>query len=110
MFTKTAEILGLISLAPDSDILAPFDKDVQTGMVRLLCKQFSSSNDLSTYMKSDAHCQWIMEVIGAGFKLDLEEGALISQCIDIYEFGTMSTTDSHTDNSHSTITKARQAS
>ncbi|BFU20933.1 hypothetical protein EHI8A_078620 [Entamoeba histolytica HM-1:IMSS-B] len=86
MFTKTATSLNLLHPENDTDVLNTFDKTIQSGFVSLLCKQLFESNlEIKTHCQSPCHCSWIMEVIGAGFKMDLTNHNLMNQCIDLYE-------------------------
>ncbi|EDR22624.1 hypothetical protein EDI_115070 [Entamoeba dispar SAW760] len=86
MFTKTATSLNLLNPESNTDVLNTFDKTIQSGFVSLLCKQLFESNlDIKTHCQSPCHCSWIMEIIGAGFKMDLTNHNLMNQCIDLYE-------------------------
>ncbi|KAL7717972.1 Ral GTPase-activating protein subunit alpha/beta N-terminal domain-containing protein [Entamoeba marina] len=86
MFSLTATHLGLLKQSPSSGVLLPFDSKIQCGLVDLLCKQlFTYTTNIAEICTSDVHCIWVMEVVGAGLGLEIEQQPLISQCIDLYE-------------------------
>ncbi|ELP93922.1 hypothetical protein EIN_179090 [Entamoeba invadens IP1] len=86
MFTSTAQTLGLLQLSSETNLLNTYDKEIQSGIVSLICKQFfSMETDIKQHCTSVNHISFVLEVIAAGFKMDLNFSDLIEQCIDLYE-------------------------
>lgn len=76
MFLEQVQKICLLSHNPDSDILEIFPLSVKKVLIQEVTSFLLNSDDHST-LTSQAHVKWVMEVVGAGFALPIDEVDLI---------------------------------
>ncbi|KAL7722792.1 Rap-GAP domain-containing protein [Entamoeba marina] len=86
MFSPTTQSLGLLQLAQNTNIIAVFSHDIQQTVIHQISYQIS--NNLPTFqatLSTYEHCKWVMEIIGAGFKLAIDKWETMQYCYNIYQ-------------------------
>eukprot|EP01119_Soliformovum_irregulare_P013034 TRINITY_DN3433_c0_g4_i1.p1 TRINITY_DN3433_c0_g4~~TRINITY_DN3433_c0_g4_i1.p1 ORF type:complete len:1246 (+),score=344.03 TRINITY_DN3433_c0_g4_i1:113-3850(+) len=85
MFLSHCGELGLLQTDPNTNILGAFSLGVKKNVTIQIVSFILESTNVKTLLPTDSHVQWVMEVVGQGFQLPLEEEAVIASCIDLYK-------------------------
>eukprot|EP01114_Cavostelium_apophysatum_P012293 TRINITY_DN2733_c0_g1_i3.p1 TRINITY_DN2733_c0_g1~~TRINITY_DN2733_c0_g1_i3.p1 ORF type:complete len:1100 (-),score=286.84 TRINITY_DN2733_c0_g1_i3:2012-5311(-) len=85
MFLDKISSLGLLSHDEDSNILGSFPLQVKKAVIMQIVGYFALDPTSKATLTTDAHVEWVMECVGQGFALPIEEDAIMSSCIEIYK-------------------------
>lgn len=101
MFLDHIKRLGLLDGDETSNILAVFPLDVRRVLIQQVTESLLSSTQheakagkgpretprplpIHAMLHSSAHVQWVMEVVGHGFALPIEDVTIIQDAVSIY--------------------------
>eukprot|EP00842_Homolaphlyctis_polyrhiza_P006533 jgi/Hompol1/6881/HPOL_000570-RA len=88
MFAPRISELGMLTPSPDTGILNAFPLSVRRKLIseitQCLLPRSLLINDPGSILKSAAHVKWMMEVVGQGFSLPLEDVSVIQDSINVY--------------------------
>ncbi|CAI2169829.1 5127_t:CDS:10 [Funneliformis geosporum] len=83
MFLKWISQLGLLEHDPDTNVLAKFPLNVRKILISEITQTLLSAHD-PNLLSSTTHVKWVMEAVGQGFALPLEEMAITSNSKELY--------------------------
>ncbi|CAG8589929.1 4259_t:CDS:10 [Paraglomus occultum] len=83
MFLEWITELGLLEHDPDSGVLSKFPLNVQKSLISEITQTLLQTRD-SSLLPSPAHVQWVMEAVGQGFALPLEEMDITANSKELY--------------------------
>nr|CAG8510797.1 3940_t:CDS:10 [Entrophospora candida] len=83
MFLSWISQLGLLKLNPDSNVLAKFPLNVRKVLISEITQTLLQAHD-PNLLSSTYHVKWVMEAIGQGFTLPLEEMTITSNSKELY--------------------------
>ncbi|EGF76898.1 hypothetical protein BATDEDRAFT_92176 [Batrachochytrium dendrobatidis JAM81] len=88
MFASKLGELGMFAPSPDSGILNAFPLSVKRKLIleitQCLLPRSSPLGDPGAILTSATHVNWMMEVIGQGFSLPIEDVIVIQDAINVY--------------------------
>src|SRR4051794_8635048 len=79
----TTYLILIISYFIDSDVLAKFPLSVRKVLISEITQTLLTAHD-PNLLSSTTHVKWVMEAIGQGFALPLEEMAITSNSKELY--------------------------
>ncbi|POG70412.1 hypothetical protein GLOIN_2v1775884 [Rhizophagus irregularis DAOM 181602=DAOM 197198] len=83
MFLKWISQLKLLEHNPDTDVLAKFPLNVRKVLISEITQTLLTAHD-PNLLSSTTHVKWVMEAIGQGFALPLEEMGITSHSKELY--------------------------
>ena len=86
MFSPTLGELNLMEIDLNTDIVRMFKVEIQRVIVQSVSLEvISNIQEFQSKLCTHDHCKWVMEVIGCGFTLPVDDHKTIAQCISLYE-------------------------
>lgn len=68
----------------ESNILGQFSYNVKKAVVSEIVDHLLEAETSHQILSTSAHVSWVMEVIGQGFTLKLEDVKVIEKCVELY--------------------------
>ncbi|KAJ3248449.1 hypothetical protein HDU78_000611 [Chytriomyces hyalinus] len=89
MFLDRICQLGLLQHDPESNIVAPLPLAVRRKLIWEVVQCLSSRTSIlavppAQVLSSTRHVEWMMELLGAGFALPIEDVAIVGECVAVY--------------------------
>ncbi|BFU18423.1 hypothetical protein EHI8A_022680 [Entamoeba histolytica HM-1:IMSS-B] len=86
MFSPTLGELNLMQIDLNTDIVRIFKVEIQRIIVQSVSLEIISNlQEFQSKLCTHDHCKWVMEVIGCGFTLPVDDHKTIAHCISLYE-------------------------
>eukprot|EP01135_Chromosphaera_perkinsii_P004404 Nk52_evm7s280 gene=Nk52_evmTU7s280 len=83
MFLDWVAQLSLLNHDPETNVLGAFPLSVRKTIITAVVKFMEKSSNRQ-FLSSHSHVNWVMEVVGQGFSLPIQEADTIVSCIELY--------------------------
>lgn len=85
MFLDRIAIMNLLEHDQNTNVLKLFPLSVYRSVVTAIVGYFANpSNNPSDVLTSRSHVLWVLECIGQGLRLPVEDAQIMSDCLAIY--------------------------
>ena len=85
MFIDRVAAMSLLEHDPDTNVLKLFPLPVYRSVVTAIVGYFADpANNPAAVLKSRAHVLWVLECIGQGLRLPVENSQIMLDCLSIY--------------------------
>lgn len=84
MFNDRISEMGLLTHVPRDNILKAFPQPVVKSVVALISEFLASGIDFNEVLPTDAHVEWVLDCLGYGFTMPIENEKVGHTCLSIY--------------------------
>lgn len=84
MFNDRINDMGLLTPKPRDNILKEFPLDVVKSVVNKVANFLNSCTDINKVLPTDTHVEWVIDTLGYGFTLPIEDEKDGQICLSLY--------------------------